>query len=500
MIHSQLKKYFPKFSQPLDRVAIALMGILSAVIGLLVLFGSNTSPHIREFSWQNRVISAQDTAFILRFSRPMERQSVENNLKIEPPLPGRISWAGQRMAYTLNEPAPYGNRFQVSLSNAQDRFSAENPHRSGITLRPYRGEFITRDRVFAFIGTQGEEAGRLILYNLTQQEKTFLTPSNLVVMDFKPYQNRERILFAATTRAEAAQGQILEQQIYTVTTGLTTVSGQPSAPGKVDLLLDNKGYQNLKFDLTPDSQTLVVHRINRRNPGDSGLWILQPGKPAKPLENQPGGDFVMTPDSRAIAIAQGEGVAILPIQPQAEPLDFLPRFGMVLSFSNDGTAATMVKFNPDYTRSLYLVTNQGTQKELLKTTGSIFNCQFSPNKAQLYCLLSQLLEGEVYQEVPYLAAIDLQTGIETPLVALPDQRDAQLSLSPDGIALLFDQAVTGEPQAQTVGPTTSTGQTIVSSRLWLLALTDASEQTPGLQILLQPEELPFRGVRPRWLP
>jgi hypothetical protein len=46
---------------------------------------------------------------------------------------------------------------------------------------------------------------------------------------------------------------------------------------------------------------------------------------------------------------------------------------MVLSFARDGSAAAMVKFNTDYTRSLFLVTNQGLQKELLRTTGSILS-------------------------------------------------------------------------------------------------------------------------------
>ena len=39
---------------------------------------------------------------------------------------------------------------------------------------------------------------------------------------------------------------------------------------------------------------------------------------------------------------------------------------MVMGFAQDGTQATMLKFNQDFTRSLFLVTNQGTQTELLK--------------------------------------------------------------------------------------------------------------------------------------
>lgn len=501
MIHSKLEKYFPKSLQPLDRIAIALMLLLSVVIGLLLIFGRNTPPRVREFTWQNKVIGAEDTAFILNFTRPMDRRSVEKYLTIDPPLRGKTSWAGRRMAYTLSEPAPYGNQFILSVAGAQDQFSADQPSRSTITLKPFQGTFQTRDRAFVFIGIEGEEAGRLVLYNLTKQDKKILTPPNLVVTDFQLYQKRDRILFSANERATDAANQPIEQQIYTVTTGLTTeASGREILPGRVELVVDNKDYQNLKFNVTPDGQTIVVHRMNRRNPGDSGLWTVQSGNPPKPLENQPGGDFLMTPDSRAIAIAQGEGVAILPIKPQPQPLDFLPKFGMVLGFASDGTAATMVKFNSDYTRSLFVVTNQGTEKKLLDTTGSIYSCQFTSNKTQLYCLLSKLVEGDTYQELLYLAAIDLKTGQETPLVALPNQRDVKMSLSPDGLGLLFDQVVVDESNTLATGPTTNEGKTVATSRLWLLPLTDASPEQPGVQILLTPQELPFKGFRPRWVP
>lgn len=132
------------------------------------------------------------------------------------------------------------------------------------------------------------------------------------------------------------------------------------------------------------------------------------------MRGQPGGDFLITPDSDSLAIAQGQGLAILPLQPDAIPLNFLPKFGMVLAFSRDGSLAAMVKFNTDSTRSLFLVTNQGVQKELLRTTGSIFAAQFDPAKQVLYTLLSELIPGETYQEKPYLAAIDLKTSKLTP--------------------------------------------------------------------------------------
>lgn len=503
-----------KFLQPLDRVALTLMLVLSVLIGLLLLQGDGVTPQVRDFSWDGKAIGAEDTAFILNFSRPMDTKSVEENLQIDPPLPGKVSWAGRRMAYTLLTPAPYGNSYQFSLHSAKDRLSvAEN---SPKVMQPYSSNFRTRDRAFVYLGVEGDEQGRLVLYNLSQQQKTILTPRNLVVVDFQPYPDGQKVLFSATERTNSQD--LLSSQLYTVTTGINSHLGNrlnqsflglrlpfsttanPEPPGKTDLILDNKDYQNLKFDLSADGQKIVVQRVNQQNPGEFGLWLLQGNKKPQQLNSQPGGDFMITPDSASVAVAQGEGVGILPLQADAEkPLDFLPEYGTVLSFSRDGMQATMVKFNSDYTRSLFLVTSQGEPQELVRTTGSIKSCQFDPLRQNLYCLLTQLLEKEEYEEEPYLVAIDLKTGNQRPLVILPDQRDVQMSLAPDGLAVLFDQVVAAADVNEPVDiPRTSDGEAIATSRLWLLPLlAPASSPQPSQ---MQPEQLPLPGFHPRWLP
>src|SRR5919202_5343437 len=432
-----------KFLQPIDRVALGVMLVLSLLIGILLLSGDRTAPRVRDFSWQDKQVGAEDTAFILTFSRPMNHTTVEANLQINPPIPGKISWAGRRMAFTPLFTVPYGNEYKVQLKGALDHFSGGKA--KGTVMKPFTASFRTRDRSFAYVGVNGEEQGRLILYNLTAQKKTILTPPDIVVMDFKPYPDGDRILFSASDRKSQEKG-LLTQQLYTVTTGLSfqsssKESASPEPAGRINLVLDSKDYQNLKFDLSADGKTIVVQRLNRRNPGDFGLWIIQPDAKPRRLGNQPGGDFTIHPDSTSLAVAQGQGVAMLSLKAGEKPLDFLPKFGVLLNFSKDGSAAAMVKFNTDYTRSLYLVTNQGTQKELLRTTGSIQSCEFAPKRDTLYCLLTQLIKGEQYKEEPFFAAIDLKPDPNSkqspvrPLVVLPNQREIQMSLSPDGLAL-----------------------------------------------------------------
>lgn len=485
----------------LDRVALGAMVALFIVIGLMIWSGDRTVPKVRDFSWASQRIGAEDRAFILTFNRPMDIDSVERNLRISPPLPGKISWAGRRMAYTLTLPAPYSTQFSVALEGARDRFS-DNPEQAA-PIEPFLSQFRTRDRAFAYIGTTGDEEGRLVLYNFTQEEKRILSPANLVVREFKGYPQGDRILFAATDRTTYNQGKF-DQKLYVVGTG---ANGSPQDDNPTpELVLDSGPYQNLKFDLSPDGQTIIVQRVKRDDPSEFGFWKITGNKEPVPFDTEPGGEFLITPDSKAVAMAQGQGVAIVPLKEsdkQTDTLDFLPKYGTVLSFAPDGTQAAMVKFNTDRTRSLFLVTNQGSEVELLRTTGSIRSVTFDPLQQQLYCLLTELIEDpNAYREQPYIATVNLKTKEETKLVQLPQQPDVRMSLAPDGLALLFDRSIRADAaqQSKPSALRNDAGEAIATSQLWLLPLTPPDAETGKTLALQQPELLPFEGFRPVWLP
>ncbi|MCA6584783.1 MAG: hypothetical protein IM536_22775, partial [Pseudanabaena sp. M34BS1SP1A06MG] len=77
----QLSPRFKWFSQPLDRYAIGFLAVLSLVIAILIVVGDRTAPQVRDFSWQGQRIDASNASFVLTFNRPMNRESVERNLK-----------------------------------------------------------------------------------------------------------------------------------------------------------------------------------------------------------------------------------------------------------------------------------------------------------------------------------------------------------------------------------------------------------------------------------
>ncbi len=492
---------------PVDRLSFATIFLLTLLIALLIWGGKNCGancflhrgPNVTNFSWQQKQIGAKDRAFILTFDRPMDRATVTENLVIDPPLSGKISWAGRRIAYTLNSPAPYGIEYKLKLEKARSRFIGQE--QAGELMEPFVGKFSTRDRAFAYIGSKGEHKGRLILYNFTEKRKIILTPPDLVVVDFKPYPQGDRILFSAVPNVKDSEG-LQNLQLYTVSTGINNDRGQSFKTNKIELILDNKKYQNNEFKLSEDGQIIVVQRINRQNPEEFDLWRIKEKNKPQPLKIQ-GGEFLIAPDSQTLAIAQGQGIALLPLEPEAKPLDFLPKFGRVLNFSRDGKAAAMVNYNTDnanlsYTRSLFYVNNQGIQKELLNTEGSILNCQFSPTATDIYCLLTEVLEEEKeYIERPYLAKINIKTSSVTPLIAWPNYQDIKFSIAPDGLGIIFDQVITSNNSESINTLRTNSGEAIVDGHLWLLIPSvDRANDSNNSQL----EELPLVGFNPQWLP
>lgn len=525
----------PFWSQPLDRWAISLILTLLLAITGLILSGDHATAEVRSFSWQDHKVGAEDRAFLLTFSRPMDPTSVERNLTINPALPGKFSWAGRRMAYTLDQPVPYGQAFTVSLPQAQDRFGSDHGQ---VKFQSFEGQFQTRERGFLYIGRDGDEAGRLVLADLTRQERTILTPKELVVLAFKPYPLGDQVLVTATDAAGYASGN-LNQQLYRVTTGFnpnppvdlgapppglwSLFRRQPTTPrpsGELDLVLDSQNYQNLKFDLSPDGRTIVVQRLSRTNPDDLSPWILRDGQPPKPLKTGPGGDFMIGPDSQSLIMLQGEGTAIIDLNSEAEttphkPLDFLPDYGQVFDVKRDGSAAAMVNFNqndPDkqFTQSLFLVTNLGEETQLLQVSGAILDAKFDPMNRTIYVLASEVLvtadttatsadaisdDGNTYVEQPFLTAINLKDQTRNDLLLLPPQQTIHISLAPDGLAMLLDLEPIQPEQIK------ADQEQPPNHPVWLLPLfANPTERLTGTPSKSKPEAFPFQGINATWLP
>jgi hypothetical protein len=481
-----------KIYEPIDIAAWSLILLLNLAIGLLLIWGDHSLPKVRDFGWENKQVGAKDTAFVLTFSRPMDRASVEANLRIQPALPGKISWSGRRLVYTLIAPPQYDRTYQIELQKAREKLGFD---KQGKSIEPFVSQFHTPDRAFVYIGTESREKGRLILHNLTRKQKIVLTPENLVVKNFRIYPTGDRILFSASEWYNYKPG-LFEQSLYTVTTGRNPNSAQK--PGTIQQILSNQDYENLKFDLSPDGKAIAIQRANRNNPQDIGLWVLWPDLESTPQRvlSRPAGEFAIAPDSATFLNPQADGIAILSLTPNVKPLDFIPSFRRVFSFTPDGRKSAMLKYNSDFTQSMFLVTNRGLQKELIRTAGEFINCQFDPSNPQLYCLLTRRKLGQYFSDKLTLEAIDLKTFEVKPLLLLPDQVETKMSLSPDGLELLLDRVVAKKTEPVTGDLRTDGGSAIAQSNLMLVSLKKTSKSNSNPL----PQALPLQGFRPQWLP
>ena len=346
-----------------------------------------------------------------------------------------------------------------------------------------------------FTRTEAAEKGRLILYNLTRKQKIILTPENLVVKNFRIYPAGDRILFSASEWSKYKPG-LYEQSLYTATTGRSSDPAQK--PGTIQQILGNQDYENLKFDLSPDGKAIAIQRAKRGNAEDIGLWVLRPETSPIPqrLLSRPAGEFAIAPDSATLANPQADGIAILSLTPNVKPLEFIPSFRRVFSFSPDGRQSAMLKYNSDFSQSIFLVTNQEFQKELIRTAGEFINCQFDPRNPQLYCLLTRRKTGKDFSEKLTLEAIDLQTFAVKSLLVLPDQVETKMSLSPDGLELLLDRVVAKKSEPVVGDLRTDGGSAIAQSSLMILNLQQTSKSNDDPS----PQPFSLQGFRPQWLP
>ncbi|WP_013323499.1 Ig-like domain-containing protein [Gloeothece verrucosa] len=501
----KLKFKLPRFKrlqvkrlQGFDWVVMICILSLAVAITAILWRGDQVPFQVTHFSWDGKQIGIKDRYFTLSFNRPVNPQTVEQNLVTNPPLPGKTSWSGPKLVYTLTELPIYGTKYEIQLTDATPTYSNQ-------AIEPFISVINTHDRAFAYIGIEAQERGRLILCNIiqsnqstTQLKKVILTPEDLVVTNFEIYPQGDKILFAAFDPSKGTEG-LNQQQLYTVTTGLNFLLSEQREPsGRLQRILDAKDYKNLQFDLSDNGKTIVIERENQRNRADAGLWVIpEDGKP-RPLGLQ-ANEFIVAPDGQTVAVSQDQGVGIIPLTPGSGSPQFFQGYEKVVGFSKDGTQKLLVKNNSDFTRSLLLVNKDGKGKQLLQTHNPIISCKFEPRQeTTLYCLKTDLVEQEKekYREEPFLSIVDLKTGKDIPFLALPNYRDVQMSMSPDGVALLFDQLVT-TPLNLKNNLVTQGGQGIADGRLWLLPLPEEVTEQNLVKIL--PEEL-NPGFKPRWLP
>lgn len=482
-----LLKKLSLFDRTVGAIAIILIGLIA-----VVLVRGNRSPlQVVQYSWRNTNIGAQTQALTMTFNHPVNPGQIEQDLRIDPPLAGKTSWQGRRWFYTLEEIPRYGTNYQLSLS-------LPVMVRGG-TNQDFTSVISSRARALVYIGVSEEERGRLILYNITnpqQPQKIILTPRDLTVRQFQIYPQGDRLIFTASDPSRRNA----QQNLFTVTTGINNLNTQTKVlPGKLERLLENQDYDNQNITLARNGQMLILSRQNAQNPADAGLWVMPQGEGPRPLGIK-ADRFVVAPNGDFLAVDQGEGVGLIPLNPEAGSSQFLKGMAQALDFSPQGNELLLTQQHQDLSHSLviYDLKNR-TQKEILRGPYPLLSCRFDPRSPNIvYCLQADFVqrEGEALQPEPYLAVVNLTNGQARPLLSLPNYPEVDLTIAPDGLALLFDQVATATPLSPN-DLLTGSQMSIVDGRVWLLPLPrDMAMETEAEP---NPEEL-TSGFAPQWMP
>jgi hypothetical protein len=88
--------------------------------------------------------------------------------------------------------------------------------------------------------------------------------------------------------------------------------------------------------------------------------------------------LLIAPDSATLGNPQADNLAILFLTPKVKPLDFILSFRRVFSFTPEGRESAMLKYNSDFTQSIFLVTNQGLQKKFIRTRENSLTVSLTP--------------------------------------------------------------------------------------------------------------------------
>jgi dipeptidyl aminopeptidase/acylaminoacyl peptidase len=363
------------------------------------------------------------------------------------------------------------------------------------------------EKMFGYIATDGENRGRLMVQKVGEAKSNTVSPAGFLVKDFRFLPNSQAVLFAAVPVTKDI-AQISSPQIYQ--TNIT--NGSPK------LVLDNKEYQNIKFEITPDGKIMVVHRVSSKNPGEFGIFAIDI-ETSKTLQRvSQGGSFAITPDSTAIAVSEGDGVTIKPFKDGSKFANFSNKFGRILSFASNGSAALLEKYNDNYTRDLFIVSDKGVEKKLLTVSGEIQAAQFTADGQGVYGIVAELAsipkphnhdhdnhqDGDEEEEAadtvgynsqPYLVAIEVATAKSTKLYKLHQQQGISMTLAPDGRSLIYDQVTTEKGTGTTQRLTAPDGQSITQSKLWMMPLPETINKVTTNNT---PQDLKLAGYNPRW--
>jgi Tol biopolymer transport system component len=395
-------------------VSMRAIIVLAVFIGLLLLLGDHGTPRVSYIGEQS--FSPQKGQFLFRFSRLMDQKSVERGFSISPQLPGKMSWSGRTFAYTPDEAIAYNQSYVVSFKQAYDADQRELPSQSiTIVTAPYR---------FAYLGTEGDETGRILQYTLAGKEKMFITSADLFVQSFEISPDGNYIAFLGAKRdANLHDRKVFDLYLYNL-----KLRDQRLIPTDENWSLDNIRW-------LPDSQGLGVTFVATNGIAEGIVLYDIATEQWTPVakDNARGYAFHFSPDGSQLVYVDTNGALILGSIPDGKGALIATTWTDSVGFDDQGRYFAYTgprSASPfDITNVPILVGNGGEEIKIPVPESSNFDTQFIPNASKLVWTL-ETATGNLRDD--HLAIYDYDQHTLTTIAPSDQASDFMPMPSPDG--------------------------------------------------------------------
>ncbi|NJK80668.1 MAG: hypothetical protein HC914_12510, partial [Chloroflexaceae bacterium] len=274
------------------RILVAI-AVLMVLIGLVIWHGPQQRDVVAVARAPEGEAVPVGTPIRITFSRPVDRLSVENTFRLDPPTSGSFFWEGQQMTFRPTAPLQSDTTYQITIpAGMRDQRGTANTQDIGWTFR-------TRLPNVLVLATA--EDGSSVLW---------LAPIADPTLAREIYRERQGILDIAVAPGglQALITVVREpQRTALLLLDLTDGTTRP--------LVDDPAASAGGAAWSPTSDVIVYERrsIGTDTVGQPKIWLAQPdGTSLGPIANEPQISYapVWSPDGQRLAFIDGGAQAI----------------------------------------------------------------------------------------------------------------------------------------------------------------------------------------------
>lgn len=453
----------------MDRIFSFFSACVLTLIAILIVRGDQTVPMVRDFPIADQILSPADIRIQFEFNRDMDQQSIESGFRITPHVTGKFSWIGRRMAFTPDTLLESATDYQVVIDGGSDAKG------NGIK-QPFIGSFRTTDRTFAFVSSEKDEEGRLVIYNWSTKEKRIISPENLFVTSYQYASRGHEIFFLAydTRNDYHAMNPEDFQAIYSY--DLTT--------GTISEEVGIKGFVNSAFQISPDGHFIAIDRTEVTPNGvflARNLWLKDniSGSFTKfwYADVQPD-VFFFSPDGSHLVTLDQLGFILVPLKEDKSKIQYLGSYSNAHTFDRKGNALVWTDSDDasafTTSNSLIILASDGEKSVLLDRDGFVEQPTFSFDTRTVYFLQTAEPDERTPLPLTHLKSIDRDSKRLQAITDDPQYLERGYSVSLDEQYILVERFLPGM-------------SAVIPSEIWM-------RSPDGVW-----KDLGFRGEQVAWL-